>query len=392
MGGRSIAFSADGKLLAVASGYGGMDRGFIHVWDPTAEKEMYTLRGHVTLVNCVAFAPDDKTLASGGPEGTVRLWDAVAGREIVPNEGHQAEIRSVAFSPDGTLAATASGAEHSIRLWSTADGAQRIKMDIPCGFPSWGCSSAHGNTLVFAPDAKTLACDDKVYDVSTGRVLTTLPGAVLAHSADAALVAGLDTDRHSDRRGGVVVWERAGGREVASFAPFSEKESFDVNITAAAFSPTPASWRSAPVPGTASTGTSSGTPSTSTTSPREAAAPIPTPKLAAALPLFFPGRRTAAFLRDMGPTRPTLAGGRRPGGAALKGQEENRHWAEFRPAVFSPDGKLIASAGKENRIILWEVATGQEVHRLEGHQGPVRGSASRRTAAPCCRAPKTPRP
>lgn len=373
VGGRSIAFSADGKLLAVASGYGGMDRGFIHVWDPTAEKEMYTLRGHVTLVNCVAFAPDDKTLASGGPEGTVRLWDAVAGREIVPNEGHQAEIRSVAFSPDGTLAATASGAEHSIRLWSTADGAQRIKMDIPCGFPSWGCSSAHGNTLVFAPDAKTLACDDKVYDVSTGRVLTTLPGAVLAHSADGALVAGLDTDRHSDRRGGVVVWERAGGREAASFAPFSEKESFDVNITAAAFSPDA---RLLAVGASTRHG-------------------IDRDKLRDSVYLYdiasrkllrqFRPQNSPPHFLSFSPDGELLlssatwdqpvqlwrvADGQEA--RALKGQEENRHWAEFRPAVFSPDGKLIASAGKENRIILWEVATGQEVHRLEGHQGPVR--------------------
>ncbi len=51
------------------------------------------------------------------------------------------------------------------------------------------------------------------------------------------LLAGLGTDRHSDRRGGVLVWEAGRRPGVAAFAPFSEKESFDVNITVAAFLP-----------------------------------------------------------------------------------------------------------------------------------------------------------
>ena len=122
-GGRSLAVAADGKRIAVASGYGGMDRGFIHIWDPIAGKAVHTLRGHVNFVNCVAFAPDSKTLATGGPEGTVRLWDANTGRERILQQGHQGEVRAVAFSPDGMKAATASGGDHTVRIWDTASGA-----------------------------------------------------------------------------------------------------------------------------------------------------------------------------------------------------------------------------------------------------------------------------
>ena len=40
-------------------------------------------------------------------------------------------------------------------------------------------------------------------------------------------------------------------------------------------------------------------------------------------------------------------------------------------AVFHPDGKRLASAGRDRAIWLWDLATGQEVARLEGHTNYV---------------------
>jgi len=40
-------------------------------------------------------------------------------------------------------------------------------------------------------------------------------------------------------------------------------------------------------------------------------------------------------------------------------------------ATFSPDGELLAIAGRENSVILWEVRKAKEVARLIGHWGPV---------------------
>ena len=47
------------------------------------------------------------------------------------------------------------------------------------------------------------------------------------------------------------------------------------------------------------------------------------------------------------------------------GEQLNGYWA----AAFSPDGRTMAAADQNNRIHLWEVATGAERLTLEGHAG-----------------------
>ncbi|MDY6900264.1 MAG: WD40 repeat domain-containing protein, partial [Cyanobacteriota bacterium] len=39
--------------------------------------------------------------------------------------------------------------------------------------------------------------------------------------------------------------------------------------------------------------------------------------------------------------------------------------------VFSPDGKTIASASRDDTVKIWDAATGKPIQTLEGHQGDV---------------------
>ena len=109
-----VAFAPDGKTLAMASA-----GATVQLWDVATGKLRATLRGHSSAVLAVAFAPDGRTLASGGADQTVRLWNVETRRELMqldPGTVRLGKVQSLDFSADGTqLLAAGSGAA----VWST---------------------------------------------------------------------------------------------------------------------------------------------------------------------------------------------------------------------------------------------------------------------------------
>jgi WD40 repeat protein len=69
------AFSAGGRLLAIA----GAER-TVELRATTANRRLATRQGHTGAIYSLAFAPDGRTLASGGFDGSVRLWQLAAVR------------------------------------------------------------------------------------------------------------------------------------------------------------------------------------------------------------------------------------------------------------------------------------------------------------------------
>src|SRR5262249_4044881 len=114
----TMAFSADGKLLAI----GCADK-TVRVFDPEGKKEKFTLQGaHSDIIQAVAFSPDSNTIASGGiDDKLICLWDAEKGKERAVLKGHTEQVRQLTFSPDRKLLASA-GWDKSVRLWDAATG------------------------------------------------------------------------------------------------------------------------------------------------------------------------------------------------------------------------------------------------------------------------------
>jgi WD40 repeat protein len=121
-----MAFSPNGKLLAVGGGGTEANNGVITLWDTRSRTQIKAdINGHKgvgKVVLALAFSPNSKTLVTGADDKKIEFWDITstpAKLMAPPLEGHQHTVTALAYSPDGKT--IASGDEMGkVNLWSTS--------------------------------------------------------------------------------------------------------------------------------------------------------------------------------------------------------------------------------------------------------------------------------
>jgi hypothetical protein len=205
--GLSVAFSPDGRTLAIGSEFD------FKLWDVESRKELVPLLGQVRLVNSVAFSLDGRTLAISGRGTGVELWNVQSRKKLATLRGHGDEVESVAFSPDGRMLASTSW-DHSVKLWGVQS--RKELATLP----------GHGDavwSVAFSPDGRTLATASrdksiKLWDVQSRKELATLLGhgdAVwsVAFSPDGRTLASASEDKS------VKLWNGATDKDIADYSP-----------------------------------------------------------------------------------------------------------------------------------------------------------------------------
>jgi len=165
---QGMAFSPDGKLLAITSDDSGIrETTRLSLYDLDTGKPRWQDWKTFESFKDVAFLPDGKVIVTGGTH--IRLWDAATGKEIGlldGGRGHRAFLDGgrghLALSHDGRTLATF-GEEQAVVLWEVATRQVRRRFaghDISC--------------MAFSPDGRLLATGGvdtlvMVWDV-TGRL------------------------------------------------------------------------------------------------------------------------------------------------------------------------------------------------------------------------------
>lgn len=164
--GAAVAWSPDGKWFA-SGGPGAA----VALWDARQGEPARKLEGHQGPVTCLAFSPDGTLLASGGTDKSVRLWKVPSGEPAAACQGHSGWIGAVAFRPDG-LQLASGGYDETVRIWDVATGKETAVRSGDLGFVY---------SVAFHPDGSLLAAGGEheavqIWTADSGTLRNSLKG------------------------------------------------------------------------------------------------------------------------------------------------------------------------------------------------------------------------
>ncbi len=335
----SVAFSPDGKLLAV-----GDTNGEIRLWRVADGQGLLTCQGHSSWVRSVAFSPDGQTIVSGSADQTIKFWKVSTGACLKTLQGHSNGVWSVAFSPDEQTIVSGS-ADQTIKFWKVSTGACLKTLQGHSNGVRSVAFSLNGQTIASGSYDQTV----KLWDVSTGQCFKTLQGhsnwvRSVAFSPDGQTIASGSDDQTAR------LWDVSTGQCLNTLQGHSNW------VWSVAFSPDGQTLASGSYDQTVKlwkvkTGQCLNT---------------------------LQGHKNAVRSVVFSPDGQTLASGSDDQMVRLWGLWTGQYIKTLQghsngvfSVAFSYDGQTIASGSGDQTVKLWEVTTGQCLKTLQGHSNGV---------------------
>jgi WD40 repeat protein len=181
---------------------------------PRAGGEVFSgtgvLRGHTARVISIAASPDGRYALSGDEKGGLHLWDLVTGQSRFRLPGHKDEIPAVAFSPDGRYALSTGGfLDPAIRIWDVGNGRQIVRLEGHTGAVPAALFSPDSRLVLSGGEDKTV----RLWEVKCGFELVRLVG-----HAKPVLTVGFAPDGRQGLSAAndmtFRIWDLEGDREV----------------------------------------------------------------------------------------------------------------------------------------------------------------------------------
>jgi WD40 repeat protein/DNA-binding SARP family transcriptional activator len=344
-----VAFSRDGRLLATlgSTAAGNVD---LLLWDiaarPAVVRQLAQLRGGAPITDA-AVSPNGQVLAASTARGSVIFWNLASGAGLGPVLHHprgQGLSGNLAFAPDGATLYT-SVQEGTTTVWDVAR--RRRVRTLPLG-----------GVLAVSGDGKTLALGQRdgsiiLADAGTGRrrrALTAHSAAVmwLAFSPDGATLASASGDRTA------ILWDLATGK------PRETLRGHAGSVTSAAFSPDGATLYTSSLDDTVIAWDLTGTRGLARQLTRAAS-----PVVGVA---FSPRDPNLLALAQRGGPVTLWNVARR----VRVGNPLDVTGGSANVVAFSPDGSIVAAADADGTVALFDAATGARVGRpLHPPYGPI---------------------
>jgi WD40 repeat protein len=322
---RDVVFSPDGQTLAATDGHG------VRLWDPGTGKERLAAFGHWAPVEALVVSADGKTVTSVDAEA-VLTWETATGRGLTRcavSRGRSLAtglLLPVALAPGARHFAVAD-ADGTVRVRATATGKEVRRFAVKGEALDWFAWSPDGKTLATVGQARVGAAGPQTvrfWDAATGaagRRLPAMPPGPLAFAPDGKLLATAD-GTGTDPQGSVALWRVADGKRVRRLG--AER----LSLGSLAFSP------DGKILATAGDR-------------------LVTEGAGVSVRLWdvASGRRLRAFLKT------------------------DPRFPRMEVLAFAPNGRTLATGGRDGVVRLWEAATGAERGHFKTGQGPIHSLA-----------------